>query len=80
MEFPCTFSIKIMGESDKGLMPKISPILQKHLDISKAEFSTKPSAAGKYESITVTFTAESQEQLDNIYREITALPEVLMAL
>lgn len=69
-----------MGEANKGLKEKISPIFQRYTDLSKAEISTKPSAAGKYESITVTFTAESQEQLDSIYMEITALPEVLMAL
>lgn len=81
MKFPCEFSLKVMGETNMDLDLAISPILNKYIgDIEMIKFATKESAAGKYQSITVTFTAESQEQLDNIYREITALPNVLMVL
>lgn len=70
-----------MGKTDADLDIAITPILNKYIsDIESINFTTKESAEGKYESITVTFTAESQEQLDNIYKEITALPIVLMAL
>lgn len=70
-----------MGKSDANLEEEISPIIHKHVpNIEYIPISTRASAHGKYTSITYTFTAESQEQLDNIYREVTALPNVLMVL
>jgi len=40
----------------------------------------RPSRTGKYLSLTVTIRAVSREQLDAIYREISAHPLVAMAL
>lgn len=70
-----------MGESQANLEEEIAPIIHKHVpDLKDIPISTRASAHGKYKSITYTFTAENQEQLDNIYREVTALPIVLMVL
>ena len=55
--------------------------VSKHIkDLEDIHITTKPSQGGKYVSVTVTFTAHNQEQLDNLYREISAHPDVLMAL
>jgi putative lipoic acid-binding regulatory protein len=35
---------------------------------------------GNFVSVTVTVTASSQQQLDDIYREVSAHDDVLMAL
>ena len=42
--------------------------------------TTRPSGAGNYLAVTVTFIAQSQEQLDAIYMELTAQPRVKMLL
>lgn len=38
------------------------------------------SSNGKFVSVTVTITATNQAQLDDIYRDVSAHEEVLMAL
>lgn len=81
IQFPCDFPIKVMGRKDSQLESLIIPIFQKHVpDFINDNITTSESSKGKYISITVTIVATSQEQLDNIYRELTKLKEVLMVL
>lgn len=81
MNFPCEFVLKVMGTTEAQLETALRPILDKHIkDLEDIHITTNPSQGGKYVSVTVTFTAHNQEQLDNLYREISAHPDVLMAL
>jgi putative lipoic acid-binding regulatory protein len=76
-----TFPIKVMGAVESNLEAIVIPILRKNkVDIERAQIEEKLSKGGKYNSITVTFIAESKEQLDEIYRELSANPLVLMVL
>ena len=81
MEFPCQFAIKAMGLATDDFDALVVSLVREHVaDLNEGAVSSKPSANGKYLSVTVTFTAESREQLDNIYRCVTAHERVLMAL
>jgi len=80
MEFPCSFPIKAMGKAADDVDMLIVEIVRKHYpDLSEGAVKTKPSREGKYISVTVTINAQSREQLDNIYLELTAHERVLMA-
>ncbi len=80
MEFPCSFPIKAMGIAADDFDSLIMEIVRKHYpDITEGAVKTKPSREGKYISVTVTIEAQSREQLDNIYLELTAHKRVLMA-
>ncbi|APC97541.1 HP0495 family protein [Francisella frigiditurris] len=80
-EFPCQFPIKIMANPQKETVNFILSVFEKHVpEHNKIEFKTRESKSGKYISITATFEAQSKEQLDNIYREISAHPEIHMVL
>ena len=79
--FPCDFPIKIMGRCDCELETLVVEIINKHVtDLGENAVETRPSGKGNFISVTVTVTAHSREQLDNIYLELTAREEVLMAL
>lgn len=79
--FPCDFPIKIMGRCDCELESLVVEIINKHVtDLGENAVKTRPSGKGNFISVTVTVTAHSREQLDNIYLELTAREEVLMAL
>lgn len=79
--FPCDFPIKIMGRSDCELEALVIEIVNKHVDyLGEGAVKTRPSGKGNFMSVTVTVKAHSREQLDNIYLELTAREEVLMAL
>ena len=79
--FPCDFPIKIMGRSNCELETLIVEVINRHVsDLDKNAVTARPSKKGNFISVTVVVKATSREQLDNIYRELTALEEVLMAL
>jgi putative lipoic acid-binding regulatory protein len=79
--FPCDFPIKIMGRSNCELESLVLDIVSRHApEVTENEVNTRPSGKGNFISVTVTVKATSREQLDNIYLELTAREEVLMAL
>ena len=79
--FPCDFPIKIMGRCDCELESLVVEIINKHVDdLNEGAIKTRPSGKGNFVSVTVVVKAQSREQLDNIYLELTAREEVLMAL
>ena len=56
-------------------------LLRKHLpELSDKAVQDRPSQDGKYLALSITLYVNNREQLDTIYREITASPLVLMAL
>lgn len=81
LEFPCAFPIKVMGRSGSGFEATALAIVRRHApDFDVAAMNTVASARGKYLSVTFTIQASSREQLDDLYRELTACEELLMVL
>jgi uncharacterized protein len=80
-EFPSEFPIKVMGRHDSNLRALTQAIIEKHAGpVEDSSIRTRTSADGNFLALTYTVTASSREQLDNIYRELTACKSVLMAL
>jgi len=81
MTFPCTFPLKVMGVNNDTFENEMVMIVRKHIpNLGEGAVSSKPSKTGKYLALTITFTAQSKEELDNLYREIHAHPDVKMTL
>ena len=79
--FPSTFPVKVMGANYDDFENLVVEIIQKHATISVDEVVTsRLSRNGRYISVTVHINAESQEQLDAIYRELSAHERVLLML
>lgn len=80
-EFPCQFPIKIMANPEKETTQFILGVFEEYVpDYNKIDFKIKESKTGKYISITAIFEAQSKEQLDNIYKNISGHSEVHMVL
>lgn len=81
LEFPCRFPIKIMGR-DHAIFHEIArAIVARHAgDIRDDAVRQSASRKGNFISITITIEAISQQQLDSIYRDLSAHEEVLVAL
>jgi putative lipoic acid-binding regulatory protein len=79
--FPSEFPIKVMGRRDGGLRALTQAIIEKHAG-SQAESSirTRTSGDGNFLALTYMVHATSRDQLDAIYRELTACKSVLMVL
>lgn len=81
LEFPCQFPIKVMGRNDEDFEFAVVQILRKHLpQLSEGAIRRRDSRQGNYASITIVIEANSREQLDAIYQDLTAAEQVLMAL
>ena len=79
--FPTPFSIKVMGRNTADFEALMLALILPHLvDQSGMETRSRPSRDGNYLSLTVTIQAQSREQLDAIYRALSAHELVLMVL
>lgn len=81
LEFPCEFPIKMMGRESAKFRATARGIVEKHVGaIDDDAVQASLSRNGRFVSVTVTITATSKRQLDDIYRDVTAHEDVLMAL
>jgi hypothetical protein len=81
LQFPCSFPIKVMGRDDAAFRDTVVQIVQKHAgNVSDDDIRTAPSRKGNFVSITITLQAESQQQLDDIYGDLSACDDVLFSL
>jgi len=81
LEFPCDFPIKIMGRESDEFRELARALVEKHTGpLADAAIVSTLSRNGAFVSVTVTVLAQSQQQLDDIYREVTSNDEILMAL
>lgn len=72
LEFPCDYGVKAMGESSDQFEQLIINIVKRHSDqLIDNGIAVKQSSGGKYTSVTVTIRAQSKQQLDAIYQELT---------
>lgn len=81
LTFPTEFPVKATGRATADFETRVIEIVRRHApDLDTGAVTRRASQGGKYLAITVTIQATSREQLDAIYRELTASPEVLWAL
>ncbi len=81
LEFPCDFPLKVMGRSESGFEARALAIVRSHLpDFYAANMHSAVSRKGNYLSVTFDLRVTGQEQLDALYRELTACEEILMVL
>lgn len=79
--FPCQFPLKVVGHGNADFETLVLDLIRKHIPtLDASAVRAQPSKSGKYIALTVTLTAESKEQLDAIYRELTSNKNVVMAL
>ena len=79
--FPSEFPIKVMGRHDSDLREVTQAIIERHTGaVPDSSVRVRTSADGNFLAVTYMVLASSREQLDAIYRELTACKSVLMAL
>jgi putative lipoic acid-binding regulatory protein len=81
IEYPSAFPIKVMGARVDGFVHAITQLAREFdpsFDASTVEL--RESKGGNYLGVTITVTATSREQLDNLYRALTSHPMVKVVL
>ena len=80
-QFPCEYAVKAMGRNTTDFQARIVSLVERHTGpIKPAQVSKKPSRSKRYLSVTVSIQAQSREQLDAIYQDLTDDNDVLMRL
>jgi uncharacterized protein len=74
------FPLKAIGRNDDDFEGFVVSVVATHAPLSARTVTTRPSQGDKYLAVTVTFVAESREQLDAIYQELSDSKRVLVAL
>jgi putative lipoic acid-binding regulatory protein len=81
LEFPCRFPIKAMGRNSDDFEETVNAIVTAHAELWPDEpIRSVPSSEGNFVSVTAVIEAQSQEQLDAIYQQLTDCELVMMAL
>lgn len=81
IEFPSRFPIKVMGSKAEGFVGAVTA-LAKQFDpqFDAATVELRESSGGKYLGVTITITATSRAQLDDLYRALSSHPMVKVVL
>ena len=81
IEYPSKFPIKVMGAHVEGFVEAIAHVaLQFDPDFDHTTIEQRPSKGGNYLGLTITITATSREQLDELYRTLSTHPMVKVVL
>jgi putative lipoic acid-binding regulatory protein len=81
IDFPSLFPIKVMGQNVPGFeeaMVEIALRFDPGFDVDTLQ--RRPSGSGNYLGLTLSITATSREQLDDLYRSLTGHPLVKVVL
>lgn len=80
-QFPGTFEITAMGLASAGLESVIAhELAQAGLVVLHETVRSRPSTAGRFVSVTLSFRAESREQYEVAHHVLRAHPEVKWTL
>ena len=81
IQYPSSFPVKVMGLNVDGFVHAITLIAEKFYPaFDAATVELRPSKGDKYLGVTITVTATSREQLDELYRTLSTHPMVKMVL
>ena len=81
IEYPSSFPIKVMGAKVDGFVEAIAAVaceFDPTFDAGTIEL--RDSRAGNYLGITITITATSRQQLDDLYRALSSHPMVKVVI
>ena len=81
IEYPCSFPVKVMGARVDGFVHAVT-LIAREFDptFDAASIELRESKGGKYLGVTITITATSREQLDELYRTLSTHPMVKVVL
>ncbi|MFT3664150.1 YbeD family protein [Piscinibacter sp.] len=81
IEYPSRFPIKVMGANADGFAEAVVSVARQFdPGFVAGSVELRPSRAGNYLGVTITITATSREQLDELYRTLSTHPMVKVVL
>ncbi len=79
IEFPTAFPVKALGRDEPAFRTAVIEVIAAHAVFDpNLDVKVQSSSKGNFVSVTVTFQAQTQEQLDTIYQSLHDHELVLM--
>lgn len=79
--FPCEIGVKVLGRNIPEFRAHAREIVQRHYaDLPDEAITEQLSRKDAYLSLTFVVNAQSRDEIDALYRELTASDEILMVL
>ena len=79
LEFPCVLNFKVMGVACDELPDLIIAVLQKD-NAGDYVPKIKPSSKGNYHAVSIAVRVTSQEHIEKLYTELSAIEQVRYVL
>lgn len=82
LEFPVKYELKVILDTShkREIHQRNLELVLEDVAVEFSGIKFKPSRKGNYVSISVTVTLESDEQLQLLYRQLSLLPGIKMAI
>jgi putative lipoic acid-binding regulatory protein len=81
LEYPNRYPLKVFGRPSIDFEATVLSLIRarcpqaEHIEVSK-----RSSRGGKYLALTLTFTVQTQQQLEDVYRDLHECDQVVMSL
>ena len=81
LEFPCEFTIKIIGKAEESFEIEVLTLVRKHFpDTLEGALKLNHSRQKNYLAYSVSLQVQDQQTLDALYQDLSDSPLVLFAL
>jgi len=81
LNFPCELPVKVLGPNVPAFRTEAKDIVRRHYaGLRDAAISEQHSRNDAYLSLTFVVNAQNREEVDALYRELSASDEILMVL
>jgi putative lipoic acid-binding regulatory protein len=81
LDYPTRFPLKVFGNHSDDFEPLVLELVRARIPQAEhIEVRRRSSRGGKYLALTLTFTVYTQQQLEDIYRDLYACEQVVMSL
>jgi putative lipoic acid-binding regulatory protein len=81
LEFPCEIPIKVFGRNEPRFRDAVLEVVRSHFPgVTEDSVSERQSKADRYLSLTITVNAESRDQIDAVFTELSSHEHVIMVL
>ena len=81
LEYPGRFPLKVFGKDSSEFETVVVDLVRARIpEAEHIEIRRRRSKGGKYLALTLTFTVYTQQQLEDIYRDLYACEQVVMSL
>lgn len=81
LQFPCEIPVKVLGRNRAEFRVAASRIVRRHYaDLADDRISEQHSRNRAYVSLTFVVYARSREEIDALYRDLTADDDVMLVL